>query len=50
MPYFNRDPKRDHNFDNHPFVHVGFGDWGFGVGEFLDRYARRGGLRIGPKN
>ena len=19
MPYFNRDPKRDHNFDNHPY-------------------------------
>ena len=19
MPYYNRDPKRDHNFDNHPF-------------------------------
>ena len=18
MPYYNRDPKRDHNFDNHP--------------------------------
>ena len=22
MPYYNRDPKRDHNFDNHPY------DWG----------------------
>ena len=20
MPYYNRDPKRDHNFDNHPGV------------------------------
>ena len=20
MPYYNRDPKRDHNFDNHPFI------------------------------
>ena len=19
MPYYNRDPKRDHNFDNHPW-------------------------------
>ena len=19
VPYYNRDPKRDHNFDNHPF-------------------------------
>ena len=19
MPYYNRDPKRDHNFDNHPY-------------------------------
>ena len=19
MPYYTRDPKRDHNFDNHPF-------------------------------
>ena len=23
MPYYNRDPKRDHNFDNHPFVYWG---------------------------
>ena len=22
VPYYNRDPKRDHNFDNHPFVYV----------------------------
>ena len=22
MPYYVRDPKRDHNFDNHPFVIV----------------------------
>ena len=22
MPYYNRDPKRDHNFHNHPFVDV----------------------------
>ena len=21
-PYFNRDPKRDHNFDNHLCVHL----------------------------
>ena len=20
MPYYNRDPKRDHNFDNHPYI------------------------------
>ena len=39
MPYYNRDPKRDHNFDNHPFeVHLGSGimrcGWGVqdGVG------------------
>ena len=19
VPYYNRDPKKDHNFDNHPF-------------------------------
>ena len=19
VPYYNRDPKRDHNFDNHPY-------------------------------
>ena len=19
MPYYNKDPKRDHNFDNHPY-------------------------------
>ena len=24
MPYYNRDPKRDHNFDNHSYVQVGF--------------------------
>ena len=21
MPYYNRDPKKDHNFDNHPNMH-----------------------------
>ena len=20
MPYYYRDPKRDHNFDNHPYI------------------------------
>ena len=20
MPYYKRDPKRDHNFDNHPYI------------------------------
>ena len=44
MPYYNKDPKRDHNFDNHPCNNVrvlsripervlnvqGFGDGGFG--------------------
>ena len=24
MPYYDRDPKRDHNFDNHPYtVNIG---------------------------
>ena len=22
VPYYNRDPKRDHNFDNHPYVYI----------------------------
>ena len=22
MPCYNRDPKRDHNFDNHPYDHI----------------------------
>ena len=22
MPYYNRDPKREHSFDNHPYTHV----------------------------
>ena len=22
MPYYNRDPKRDHNFDNHPYIYI----------------------------
>ena len=26
VPYYNRDPKRDHNFDNHP---CGLNDIGF---------------------
>ena len=26
MLYYNRDPKRDHNFDNHP--HAGAGSFG----------------------
>ena len=49
MPYYNRDPKRDHNFDNHPCVAgvpgrqilqgfsqvlVSFGVWGFCVLKF----------------
>ena len=26
VPYYNRDPKRDHNFDNHPiYIHVNLG-------------------------
>ena len=24
MPDYNRDPKRDHNFDNHPYTHACF--------------------------
>ena len=23
LPYYNRDPKRDHSFDNHPYVKKG---------------------------
>ena len=23
-PYYNRDPKRDHNFDNHPYKATGY--------------------------
>ena len=26
VPYYNRDPKRDHNFDNHPYEGQLFGD------------------------
>ena len=22
MPYYNRDPKRDHNFDNRPYIYI----------------------------
>ena len=22
MPYYNRDPKRDHNFDIHPYIYI----------------------------
>ena len=29
MPYYNRDPKRDHNFDNHPYQGLGQGGYGF---------------------
>ena len=25
MPYYTRDPKRDHNFDNHPYESYYFG-------------------------
>ena len=21
-PYYNRNPKRDHNFDNHPYIYI----------------------------
>ena len=27
MSYYNRDPKRDHNFDNHPFLDFGAQCW-----------------------
>ena len=28
MPYYNRDPQRDRNFDNHPYKDVhGLGPW-----------------------
>ena len=44
MPYYNWDPKRDHNFDNHPYepLNPGFMAlrlvWGFGFrGEGLCR-------------
>ena len=30
VPYYNRDPKRDHNFDNHP--HVKRMEWDLGRG------------------
>ena len=29
MPYDNRDPKMDHNFDNHPYVEVSVEAAGF---------------------
>ena len=36
MPYYNRDPKRDHNFDNHPHAVIkqlrARKGWGVGVG------------------
>ena len=25
MPYYNRDPKRDHNFENHLYLFAGLG-------------------------
>ena len=46
MPYCNRDPKRDHNFDNHPYERLGipatghleipFGAWHCDAGLRLD--------------
>ena len=33
MPYYNRDPKRDHNFDNHPSV--GFKPLYFRLSDFF---------------
>ena len=37
MPYYNRDPKRDHNFDNHPCAFV-VQDW---LGTLGSRRAHR---------
>ena len=34
MPYYNRDPKRDHNFDNHPH-------WGFRILVVVQKNPRR---------
>ena len=35
VPYFNRDPKRDHNFDNHPHIHVHIKIIGTCTAEFI---------------
>ena len=32
VPYCNRDPQRDHNFDNHPYIVFVFKFWGLGLG------------------
>ena len=37
MPYYNRDPKRDHKFDNHPYDPTGFRDSDVQGFEFLIR-------------
>ena len=40
VPFYNRDPKRDHNFDNHPHL--------FAHGIFLALQALREETRAGP--
>ena len=32
MPFFDKDPKRDYNFDNHPGEGLGVGGVGFSNG------------------
>ena len=39
VPYYNRDPKRDHHFDNHPYERLGQG--------VVDRGLYSGALYLG---
>ena len=47
MPYYSKDPKRDHNIDNHPneVRGLGFGARGFGCGRSKLR-GEVSGLRV----
>ena len=37
MPYYNSDPKRDHNFDNHPMLESSLDERGLRCGEGAER-------------
>ena len=46
MPYYNRDPKRDHNFDNHPYVSLWVRKWELQLGGVRVQSRLWEGLRL----
>ena len=48
MPYYYRDPKRDHKFDNHPYGMEDIYSWGRGLWELrVSGFGFRKGALLG---